>query len=235
MSTRGDYRPVVGFIGLGDQGLPMAEAIAGAGFAVQTWARRPEVLDDPRLGALTQQATATGLAAAVDLVAVCISTDDAVSPAVAGEPSADAARSPNANARAASIAMYGASSHKLLAASFCVGARCPVQGRAQVPGAAPERAPGHDLGVMIGHHDHLLCVCQVDAHSRIRHRHQLTQPGQPRVPVAITPGSTATVTHGRPPHAYGIQARQAHQEDVFTSRTDTQNKSLCRCRRRGAG
>jgi 3-hydroxyisobutyrate dehydrogenase-like beta-hydroxyacid dehydrogenase len=78
MTTRGDYRPVVGFIGLGDQGLPMAEAIAGAGFAVQTWARRPEVLDDPRLGALTQQATATGLAAAVDLVAVCISTDDAV-------------------------------------------------------------------------------------------------------------------------------------------------------------
>lgn len=73
-----DNRPVVGFIGLGDQGLPMAEAIAEAGFAVQAWARRPEVLDDPRLGALTRQATATGLAAAVDLLAVCVSTDEAV-------------------------------------------------------------------------------------------------------------------------------------------------------------
>jgi 3-hydroxyisobutyrate dehydrogenase-like beta-hydroxyacid dehydrogenase len=76
--THSDHRPVVGFIGLGDQGLPMAEAIAAAGFAVHAWARRPEVLDDPRLGALTRQATAAGLAAAVDLVAICVSTDEAV-------------------------------------------------------------------------------------------------------------------------------------------------------------
>jgi hypothetical protein len=26
----------------------------------------------------------------------------------------------------------------------------------------------------------------------------------------------------------GTQARQAHQEDVFTARTDTQNELLCR-------
>jgi 3-hydroxyisobutyrate dehydrogenase-like beta-hydroxyacid dehydrogenase len=75
---RNDHRPVVGFIGFGDQGLPMAEAIAEAGFAVHAWARRPEVLDDPRLAALTRQATLTGLAAAVDIVAVCVSTDEAV-------------------------------------------------------------------------------------------------------------------------------------------------------------
>jgi 3-hydroxyisobutyrate dehydrogenase-like beta-hydroxyacid dehydrogenase len=71
------YWPAVGFIGLGDQGLPMAEAIAEAGFAVQAWARRPEVFDDPRPGAFTRQATAAGLAAAVDLLAVCVSTDEA--------------------------------------------------------------------------------------------------------------------------------------------------------------
>jgi 3-hydroxyisobutyrate dehydrogenase-like beta-hydroxyacid dehydrogenase len=78
MSAGSDGRPVVGFIGLGDQGLPMAEAIAEAGFSVHGWARRPEVLADPRLGALTPHGTAAGLAAAVDLAAVCVSTDEAV-------------------------------------------------------------------------------------------------------------------------------------------------------------
>jgi 3-hydroxyisobutyrate dehydrogenase-like beta-hydroxyacid dehydrogenase len=56
----------------------MAEAIAEAEFEVQAWARRPEAFDDPRPGAFTRQATATGLVAAVDLVAVCVSTDEAV-------------------------------------------------------------------------------------------------------------------------------------------------------------
>ncbi|MFC1408952.1 NAD(P)-binding domain-containing protein [Streptacidiphilus sp. N1-12] len=37
--------PVVGFIGLGDQGLPMATAAAEAGFALQAWARCPASLD----------------------------------------------------------------------------------------------------------------------------------------------------------------------------------------------
>lgn len=78
ISTRNNHSPVVGFIGLGDQGLPMAEAVAEAGFAVQAWARRPEVLDDPRLAAFTRQVTAAKLAAAVDLVAICVSTDEAV-------------------------------------------------------------------------------------------------------------------------------------------------------------
>jgi len=78
MTAHSIDRPTVGFIGLGDQGLPMAEAIAEAGFAVHAWARRPEVFRDPRLGALSRQATATGLAAAVDLVAVCVSTDEGV-------------------------------------------------------------------------------------------------------------------------------------------------------------
>jgi 3-hydroxyisobutyrate dehydrogenase-like beta-hydroxyacid dehydrogenase len=78
ITTRSNHWPVVGFIGLGDQGLPMAEAIAKAGFAVHAWARRPEVLDDPRLGALIRHVTAADLADAVDLVAVCVSTDEVV-------------------------------------------------------------------------------------------------------------------------------------------------------------
>jgi 3-hydroxyisobutyrate dehydrogenase-like beta-hydroxyacid dehydrogenase len=35
----------VGFVGLGDQGLPMATAIAEAGFPLHVWARRPAALD----------------------------------------------------------------------------------------------------------------------------------------------------------------------------------------------
>jgi 3-hydroxyisobutyrate dehydrogenase-like beta-hydroxyacid dehydrogenase len=38
-------RPVAGFIGLGDQGLPMAAAIAEAGFPLHARARRPASLD----------------------------------------------------------------------------------------------------------------------------------------------------------------------------------------------
>ena len=38
-------RPAVGFIGLGDQGLPMAIAIADSGFDLHVWARRPTSLD----------------------------------------------------------------------------------------------------------------------------------------------------------------------------------------------
>lgn len=71
-------RPTVGFIGLGDQGLPMATAIAEAGYQLNVWARRPASLqalgDTPH----TAHATAAGLAAASDIVALCVSTDEDV-------------------------------------------------------------------------------------------------------------------------------------------------------------
>jgi 3-hydroxyisobutyrate dehydrogenase-like beta-hydroxyacid dehydrogenase len=34
-------QPAIGFIGLGDQGLPMATAIVEAGYPLHVWARRP--------------------------------------------------------------------------------------------------------------------------------------------------------------------------------------------------
>ena len=34
----------IGFVGLGDQGAPMAEAISDAGFELHVWARRPQFL-----------------------------------------------------------------------------------------------------------------------------------------------------------------------------------------------
>jgi hypothetical protein len=35
----------IGFVGLGDQGTPMAEAISDAGFELHVWARRPQSFD----------------------------------------------------------------------------------------------------------------------------------------------------------------------------------------------
>ncbi len=49
-------RPAIGFIGLGDQGLPMAKAIAAAGFPLHVWARRRSSLD--ALGDMVMSATA---------------------------------------------------------------------------------------------------------------------------------------------------------------------------------
>ncbi|MEV8510488.1 hypothetical protein AB0368_37445 [Actinoplanes sp. NPDC051475] len=61
---------------------------------------------------------------------------------------------------------------------------------------------------MVGDHDHLLLIGQVNADDRVRERDQSQQPGQPRVAVAITTGHAATVTHERPPPAMGHQARK---------------------------
>src|SRR3712207_6975881 len=46
----------------------------------------------------------------------------------------------------------------------------PVQRDAQVPSPAAERPPRHHPGVMVGDHDHLLGVRQVDPDDRVRHR-----------------------------------------------------------------
>jgi 3-hydroxyisobutyrate dehydrogenase-like beta-hydroxyacid dehydrogenase len=65
----------VGFIGLGDQGGPMAVAIAQAGYRLHVWARRQASLD--ALGSVPRTAhkSAAELAAACDIVALCL-TDD---------------------------------------------------------------------------------------------------------------------------------------------------------------
>src|SRR5215472_10119771 len=53
------------------------------------------------------------------------------------------------------------------------------------------------------------------------------QPLQPRIAVAVTLRRTTTVTHERSPAAWDTKP-EAHQRDVPTSRTDTQNAFLCR-------
>jgi 3-hydroxyisobutyrate dehydrogenase-like beta-hydroxyacid dehydrogenase len=68
----------VGFIGLGDMGGAIASRIIAAGFPTHLWARRPEVLDEFSGAGAQSAATPAELAAAVDLVGVCVWDDDAV-------------------------------------------------------------------------------------------------------------------------------------------------------------
>jgi 3-hydroxyisobutyrate dehydrogenase-like beta-hydroxyacid dehydrogenase len=68
----------VGFVGLGDQGLPMAIAIAEAGFPLHVWARRPASLEALQDTPHTGHEEIDALAAASDVVCLCVSTDDDV-------------------------------------------------------------------------------------------------------------------------------------------------------------
>jgi 3-hydroxyisobutyrate dehydrogenase-like beta-hydroxyacid dehydrogenase len=70
--------PRVGFIGLGDQGLPMATAVAESGLDLHVWARRPASLAGLFGVPHTVHHSVAELAAVVDLVAFCVGTDDDV-------------------------------------------------------------------------------------------------------------------------------------------------------------
>jgi 3-hydroxyisobutyrate dehydrogenase-like beta-hydroxyacid dehydrogenase len=68
----------IGFIGLGDQGAPMAQAIAEAGWPLRVWARHPDSLsvlaDIPH----TTHDSVPDLGRACDLVALCLPDDSDV-------------------------------------------------------------------------------------------------------------------------------------------------------------
>jgi 3-hydroxyisobutyrate dehydrogenase len=75
----------VGFIGLGSQGGPMARRIVDVGHPMTLWARRPASLEafaDTPAGIATSPAE---LAAASDLVCLCVVNDDDVEEIVTGE------------------------------------------------------------------------------------------------------------------------------------------------------
>lgn len=77
MSTTTE-KPAIGFLGLGDQGLPMATAIAEAGYPLHVWARRPNSLDALGNIAYVRHGGIKDLAAVCDIVALCVSTDEDV-------------------------------------------------------------------------------------------------------------------------------------------------------------
>lgn len=67
--------PTVGFMGLGDQGLPMATAIAEAHHPLHVRARRPGSLDVLSDTAHVRHDDTKDLAAACGIVALCVSAD----------------------------------------------------------------------------------------------------------------------------------------------------------------
>lgn len=77
-------KPAVGWIGLGDQGLPMAAAIATAGYPLHVWARRPASLEALSDVPHVRHDSTRDLGAACDIVGLCVGTDDDVLQIVSG-------------------------------------------------------------------------------------------------------------------------------------------------------
>src|SRR5246500_766347 len=75
----------VGFIGLGSQGGPMAERIVEAGFPTTLWARRPASLEPYADTAAKTAGSPAELAAASDLVCLCVVGDDDVREVLYGQ------------------------------------------------------------------------------------------------------------------------------------------------------
>jgi 3-hydroxyisobutyrate dehydrogenase-like beta-hydroxyacid dehydrogenase len=67
--------PAVGWVGLGDQGAPIARAIAEAGYPLHAWARRPASLAALDGVPCTAHGTVAGLGAASDIVGLCLNED----------------------------------------------------------------------------------------------------------------------------------------------------------------
>lgn len=67
--------PEIGFIGLGDEGGPMAVAIAEAGYPLHTWARSTASLDVLAGVPYTAHGSPAELGAACDIVGLCVSED----------------------------------------------------------------------------------------------------------------------------------------------------------------
>lgn len=75
----------VGFIGLGSQGAPMARRIVEAGFPTALWARRPASLEPFADTAVSVAGSPAELAAASDLVCLCVVGDADIEEVTAGE------------------------------------------------------------------------------------------------------------------------------------------------------
>jgi 3-hydroxyisobutyrate dehydrogenase-like beta-hydroxyacid dehydrogenase len=68
----------IGFIGLGDQGAPMARAIAEAGWPLHVWARHPRSLAVLAGTDHIAHDTVTGLGRSCDIVGLCLTDDSDV-------------------------------------------------------------------------------------------------------------------------------------------------------------
>ena len=62
----------VGFIGLGNQGMPIARRIAEADIPITVWARRPEIVRQATEWGAEPADSAAALGAACDVVGICV-------------------------------------------------------------------------------------------------------------------------------------------------------------------
>jgi 3-hydroxyisobutyrate dehydrogenase-like beta-hydroxyacid dehydrogenase len=69
---------IVGFVGLGDQGLPIAQAIADSDFSLHVWARHPQSLGGMSGSAFEAEPDIPALGAVSDVVSLCLSEDSDV-------------------------------------------------------------------------------------------------------------------------------------------------------------
>jgi 3-hydroxyisobutyrate dehydrogenase len=75
----------IGFVGVGNQGGPMAMRIAQAGLPLTVWARRPEATAEFTAAGASAAPTMAALGSACNLVAICVRTDDDVLAVTLGE------------------------------------------------------------------------------------------------------------------------------------------------------
>jgi 3-hydroxyisobutyrate dehydrogenase-like beta-hydroxyacid dehydrogenase len=66
----------IGFVGLGDQGAPMAEAISEAGFELHVWARRAQSFDAISRVEYLRHDSLKSLAVRVDVLSLCLRDDE---------------------------------------------------------------------------------------------------------------------------------------------------------------
>lgn len=82
-------RPVMGFVGLGEIGAPMARRILDAGWSLVLYARRAETLKPFEGTAAIKVSTPRELGERADIVAVCVHDDAQVEEVVLGGPKGD--------------------------------------------------------------------------------------------------------------------------------------------------
>jgi 3-hydroxyisobutyrate dehydrogenase-like beta-hydroxyacid dehydrogenase len=68
----------VGFVGLGDQGFPIAERLLAGGYRLHVWARRPEVVTPLVAQGATSEPTLADLGGACQVIGVCVRDDAGV-------------------------------------------------------------------------------------------------------------------------------------------------------------
>jgi 3-hydroxyisobutyrate dehydrogenase-like beta-hydroxyacid dehydrogenase len=66
----------IGFVGLGDQGAPMAEAISDAGFELHVWARRAQSFDAISRVNYLRHNSLKSLAVRVHVLSLCLRDDE---------------------------------------------------------------------------------------------------------------------------------------------------------------